>query len=296
MPLTGGAGPLLAHAGSPPAPHDLPWLVAVDPVVVGGLALLALGYVRGGLGRTGRSRGDVRRRRAFWTALGVLAVALVGPLEPLSAALASAHMVQHLLLTLAAAPLLAVAGPGARLLRGTPPAVRRTLLAAAGHPVARLLWATARHPVVAWLAQVLALWVWHAALLYDAAVGHHLLHGVAHLAFLGTAVLFWSVVLGPRRVPAGVGVLMVFGAAMQGVLLSALLTFADQPFYAAYRDTAPAWGLTPLADQQLAAMLMWIPSGFLHVVIGLRLLARWVRDSEVAVAVSVPGSPSEPVR
>src|SRR5690606_30053216 len=98
--------------------------------------------------------------------------------------------------------------------------------------------------VVAWLAQVLALWVWHAALLYDAAVGHHLLHGVAHLAFLGTAVLFWSVVLGPRRVPAGVGVLMVFGAAMQGVLLSALLTFADQPFYAAYRDTGPAWGLT----------------------------------------------------
>jgi cytochrome c oxidase assembly factor CtaG len=95
--------------------------------------------------------------------------------------------------------------------------------------------------------------------------------------------LFWRVVIGDRvanRVSHGFGVLLVFAMAMQSVFLSALLTFARTPWYSRYAATTTPWGLEPLADQQLAGVIMWIPAGVVYLAAGLTLMVAWLRATE----------------
>ncbi|MBA2556395.1 MAG: cytochrome c oxidase assembly protein, partial [Chloroflexi bacterium] len=185
----------IAHVGRPPAPHDLWSAWNPDPLVVGSLLVAMWLYQRG---RTpGRRPSDVLRARCFWAAMAAVAVALVSPVDRMSTALASAHMVQHVLLVLVAAPLLALSAPASTLLRGSPlvvrqsPGVLRRRLAR-GASTAALL----RQPGAVWLAHVATLWFWHAAVPYDAALASGLIHAVEHGTFLLTGVLFWRTVVG----------------------------------------------------------------------------------------------------
>jgi cytochrome c oxidase assembly factor CtaG len=265
------------------APHDLWSAWNLDPVVVLGL-LLAIWMFRWGYVRGRTLPLDRRRARYFAGGLVALAVALVSPLDALSGALASAHMVQHLLLVLVAAPLLAFSGAAATLVRGTPSTVRRSLGRWRGRlRLTRARTGALRHPATVWLLHVGALWFWHAAGPYGAALDHALVHALEHASFLITGVLFWNVVAASRRpggMSPGFGVLLLFATAMQSVFLSALLTFASTPWYDGYADTTRQWGLEPLADQQLAGVIMWIPGGVVYIVAALMLLAAWIRDSE----------------
>lgn len=271
---------IVAHAGLPPAPHDVWSAWGADPLVLGALALAAL------LHRRGRRRGAAAawRNRCFDGALLAVFVALVSPLDAVSAALASAHMVQHVLLIGVAAPLFALAAPTGALLRGSPAALRRAArgwrrLGIAG--AARAV----RHPVTAWLLHVATLWGWHAAVPYDAAVAIPAVHALEHATFVGTAVLFWRAVVGVRaRRDAALGVLLVFAMGLQSVFLALLLTFATEPWYRAYSTTTQAWGLAPLADQQLAGAIMWVPAGAVHVAAGVALLLAWLRAAEADAA------------
>ena len=272
--------PVIAHSGRPLQPHDLWGAWNADPTLVLGLILVTLAYAAG---RRRGPRRDVWRARAFAAGVVTLVVALVSPLDALSDTLASAHMVQHVLLITVAAPLFALAAPGSALLRGAPAAARRgfgTLRRRLGLTHGRL--AVLRQPVVAWFASVVTLWFWHAAAAYDAALRNEVVHVVEHASFLAAALLLWRVILGARgagRVPAGGAVLLVFGATMSNVLLSVLLTFARQPWYA-YPDVSASWGLDPLADQQLAGAIMWVPTGLVYVATALVLMITWVRASE----------------
>lgn len=182
-------------------------------------------------------------------------MALFSPLEAMAHSLASAHMVQHLLLILVAGPLLAV---GLRLRMS-------------------LRWLP---PVAAWLLHTATIWFWHAPGPYVAAVANPLLHGLEHLSFLITAVLFWAAV-GMGRDVSGLGILLVFAMTLQSVLLSVLLTFAETPWYWVYSATTRAYGLEPLADQQLAGVIMWVPAGLVYTGIGLSLLVTWIREHDV---------------
>jgi putative membrane protein len=276
--------PVLAHPGQPPAPHDLWSAWSLQPVLVGGLLLAAWAYRRGQSSGP-RRQADRWRAGCFWAALVALGLALLSPLDALSSALASAHMVQHLLLVLVVAPLLALSAPSSAILRGSPLAVRR----ASGRWRRRLglthgRLAVLRHPAAVLLLSVGVLWFWHAAGPYDAALDSEPLHLLEHVSFLVTAVLFWHVVVGVRgaaRVSGGLGVLLVFAMAMQSVFLSVLLTFARTPWYSGYATTTAPWGLDPLTDQQLAGVLMWIPAGGLYLVVALALLVSWIRATEV---------------
>ena len=275
--------PILAHPGQPPAPHDLWSSWNLHPVLLAGLLLAGWAYRRG---RTGGPRRpvDTWRARCFTAALAALGLALLSPLDALSSALASAHMVQHLLLILVAAPLLALSAPSSAILRASPLAVRRATgrwrrRLGLTHGNLRAL----RHPAAVWLLQVGVLWFWHAAAPYDAALGSKPLHLLEHASFLVTAVLFWHVVIGVRgsaRVSGGLGVLLVFAMAMQSVFLSVLLTFARTPWYSGYAATTAPWGLDPLTDQQLAGVIMWIPAGGIYLLVALALLVAWVRATE----------------
>jgi putative membrane protein len=275
--------PILAHPGQPPAPHDLWSAWNLQPVLLAGLLLAGWAYRRG---RTGGPRRpvDTWRARCFTLALVALGLALLSPLDALSSALASAHMVQHLLLVVVAAPLLALSAPSSAILRGSPLAVRR----ASGRWRRRLglthgNLAVLRHPAAVWLLQVGVLWFWHAAAPYDAALDNRFLHLLEHASFLVTAVLFWHVVIGVRgaaRVSGGLGVLLVFAMAMQSVFLSVLLTFARTPWYSGYATTTAPWGLDPLTDQQLAGAIMWIPAGGIYLAAALVLLITWIGATE----------------
>mgnify|MGYP004486108261 FL=1 len=275
--------PVLAHPGQPPAPHDLWSAWNLHPVLLGGLLLAAWAYWRGQTSGPRRPI-DTWRARCFTAALVALGLALLSPLDALSGALASAHMVQHLLLLLVAAPLLALSAPSSAILRGSPLALRR----ASGRWRRRLglthgNLGVLRHPAAVWLLSVGVIWFWHAAAPYDATLDNQLLHVLEHASFLVTAVLFWQVVVGVRgaaRVSGGLGVLLVFAMAMQSVFLSVLLTFARTPWYSGYAATTAPWGLDPLTDQRLAGVIMWIPAGGIYLVVALALLVAWIRATE----------------
>jgi putative membrane protein len=275
--------PILAHPGHPPAPQDLWGALNLHPVLLGGFLLAAWAYWRGQTSGPRRPV-DSWRARCFTVALVALGLALLSPLDALSNALASAHMVQHLLLLLVAAPLLALSAPSSAILRGSPLAVRR----ASGRWRRRLglthgNLAVLRHPAAVWLLQVGVLWFWHAATPYDAALDNEFLHLLEHASFLVTAVLFWHAVIGIRgaaRVSGGLGVLLVFAMAMQSVFLSVLLTFARTPWYSGYATTTASWGLDPLTDQQVAGVIMWIPAGGIYLTAALVLLVTWIRATE----------------
>lgn len=276
--------PITAHAGQAPAPHDLWSAWNADPLVGALLLLAGWAYLRGRSPR-GR-RAGTRRDRMFVGALLTLGVALLSPLDALSTALASAHMAQHVLLVLVAAPLLASSAPSRAILRGAPLRLRRALLGAQRRLRLRgRAAAVLRQPVTVWLLHVAALWCWHAAALYDAALDHPPLHALEHASFLLTGVLFWHLVIGarsPARVSPGLGIMLVFGMALQGVFLSLLLTFAEAPWYGQYAATTTAWHLDPLADQQLAGVIMWVPGGFIYLTAALTLLAHWIGATEGA--------------
>jgi putative membrane protein len=275
--------PILAHPGQPPAPHDLWGAWNLDPVLLGGLLLAAWAFWRGQTSGPRRPV-DSWRARCFSGALVALGLALLSPLDALSGSLASAHMVQHLLLLLVAAPLLALSAPSSAILRGSPLALRR----ASGRWRRRLglthgNLGVLRHPAAVWLLSVGVVWFWHAAAPYDATLDNQLLHVLEHASFLVTAVLFWQVVVGVRgaaRVSGGLGVLLVFAMAMQSVFLSVLLTFARTPWYSGYAATTAPWGLDPLTDQRLAGVIMWIPAGGIYLVVALALLVMWIRATE----------------
>ncbi len=263
---------IFAHAGRAAAPHDLWGSWSLDPIVLIALvAALALGLVA------------ASRRAPGWWALAVavlvLAVALVSPLDAASDALASAHMIQHVLLIGVAAPLLARAGPVALVLRAGPPGARRM-----GRSLRRGLGVDARrrrilrHPVLIWVLAVASLWAWHAPALYDAAVAHRPVHVIEHLTLLGAAMAFWSAVwrCGRPGGEPGTGVLLLFGYGLATTLLAALMTFATRPWYESYATTTEAWGLHRLADQQLAGVLMWFPTGFLGAGVALWLVIGWL--------------------
>lgn len=282
---------VLAHAGQGLEPHDVWTAWTFDPLVVAALAGTALAYRRGW--REGPDRPT--HRVAFWGGIVAIAVALISPIDAMSGVLVSAHMAQHVLLILVAAPLLAVSAPGGALLRGTPQLVRvitRTTRRAVGLDAERL--ARLRSPIARWLLYVVTLWLWHASIVYGLAVQHEPIHVLEHATFLASAFLVWSAILGPLRVRVtrGLGLLGVFTLGLQGIFLSVLLTFAREPYYAEHIVAPAAWGLGPLADQQLAGVLMWIPAGFIHTGIALFLLVSWLREFDAADDVVAVPQPS----
>lgn len=276
------SGPL-AHEGPPVGPHDLWSAWNVHPLVIAGLVLAGLAYHRG-RPRSPRSTSSARWRAASFTAaLLAIALALVSPLDALSAQLASAHMVQHVLLSLVAPPLLVLAAPAHRLLRGVPRPARRRLLRwqrRVGVTPQRVR--ALRSTTAAWLLAVAALWFWHGSVPYQAALDDELVHAVEHTAFLGTGLLFWWSVVSLARggSAGGYGVLMLFAMATQSGLLAALLTFARRPWYEGYLGTTRRWGLDPLTDQQLAGVIMWVPAGGIYLGAALALVVVWLQHSE----------------
>ncbi|MGI9034120.1 MAG: cytochrome c oxidase assembly protein [Acidimicrobiales bacterium] len=201
-------------------------------------------------------------RASRWLVAGGLASAVVAIGPPLDGAAEhslTAHMAQHVVLMVVAAPLVAA---GARAPQ---------LVAARDRH-----WAT--WALGSLVVQAVVMWAWHAPVPYDAALSHEPLHAVEHLSYLVTAAAFWWCVgVGSPR-PRGAAVPVVFVAALPGSALGAALTLAGHPWYRAYPT---------MADQQLAGVVMWGFGGLAYVLVAAVLFGLWVRSLEA----DTPGRP-----
>jgi len=249
------------------------------------LALLAIVYGTG-ITRLWRHAGFGRGIRlfdviAFFFGWLTLVAALSSPLDELSEQSQVAHMIQHELLMVIAAPLVAISLPLVATLWAMPRRMRRAAIdTASTHAVART-WRLLTLPVSVFLLYGIALWIWHMPALYDAALEHEPVHVVQHLCFFGTATLFWWGIAHGRygRVGYGAAVVYVFATAVHSGVLGALLTFSPNVWYLPYAQSHHAGG-SALEDQQLAGLLMWIPAGITFVAGGLVLFAAWLRESD----------------
>jgi cytochrome c oxidase assembly factor CtaG len=237
-----------------------------DPWLLAALILTTGVYLRGW--RVLRWRDPQRWHSGpLWAFLGGLAavyLALASPIEPFSALLLQVHMLQHLLLMMAAPPLLWLGAPLFPLLRGLPRPIRTfwviPLLSSA--PLRRLF-ARLTHPLTALALFVAATWLWHLPPTYDLALHSNGWHYLQHLSFLGTALLFWYPVVRPYparpRWSSWLLIPYLLVADVSNTILSALLTFSDHVLYPYYAEVPRLGRLSALEDQSAAGVLMWVP-------------------------------------
>jgi putative membrane protein len=226
--------PVIAYCGPAALPAELWQRWNFDPLLIGGLVALAVWIARG------RSA-DVR---AGWAAIALMLLVFVSPLCALSSALFSARVLHHVLLIAAVAPLLSRAFPLAR--RPSPPLALLVALNA------------------------IVLWLWHAPGPYAWGLASVLAYWLMQATLLGAAWLLWRAVLAPTA-PTGAALFALAATIGQMGLLGALLVFAPRPLYWLHFESTAAWGLSPLADQQLAGLLMWVPAMLPYLAVALRL-------------------------
>ena len=278
-----------AAAAHGPVPHDPPSLASLtlswrlDPLVAGGLAAAAIGWLLL-LRRVRRAHPGHPvpwfRTGAFLGALAVIAVALLSGIGAYDTTLFSIHMVQHLLLVLIAAPLLALAAPITQLLRVASPRWRGRIVGVLhSGPVEAL-----GHPVVAWVTFTLVMWISHFSPLFDAALENELVHDAEHVLFLGAGLLFWWPVIAAdpvrRRLTYPVRALYILLQMPPSSFLGMLITFATAPLYQHYATLGSPYGIDPLADQQLAGGIMWLGGDVVFIAAVLLVVAAWMRHEE----------------
>ena len=281
----------MAHAAAPAlgagTPGDI-WSVAalaaggwsVRPEVAAPLLIAACAYAVGWW-RLRRRGGSVPAGRVAASGGGLLSVfvALSSPLDQMAHASFAAHMVQHLLLIVAAAPLLLLADPFAALFWALPAPVRvgAGRLLRPGTPLRRL-WRGLTVVSVAWLAHVGAIWLWHLPIAYDAAVADRVVHDLEHLVFFVTAVLFWWPIVQPAprlraRLSHSGRVVYLILAAMQGALLGLLLAMSPQTWYRSYPNAE---------DQSFGGLVMWGIGGAVDMLAVLILIGRYLVSQDRA--------------
>lgn len=232
----------LPYCGTPPSPETLLSRFNLDPVLIAVLIVAAILHLWCVRRRDGRYLAG-----AGW---GVAGAALLSPLCALSVSLFAARVGQHMVLILCAAPLLALATPAVSPRWARPG-----------------LW-------LATFAFFIALWFWHMPAPYDATFEHTTIYWAMHLTLFGSAVALWRALLrSPRQVGGDV---LLAGAltSMQMGFLGAILTTASRALYFPHLATTQIWGLTPLQDQALGGVLMWVPGILLFLAAAIYALAR----------------------
>lgn len=248
-------------------------------VPLGSAALLyGGGFRRLAQGPGKQSVARAEHAASFTAALIVILAALLPPIEDWADASFAAHMGQHLLLIVVAAPLLALGRAPIVMLTGLQLQVRRVL----AYMGARSGWnACARTlacPVPAWTLFTGVFLFWHLPAAFGWARRHEVVHIGEHLSLLVSAWIFWSMALVParHRLSRGGAALFVVAAAIVLDLPSAVMIFSPRALYAAAQTPELPWGLTALQDQELAGLLMWVPGSLVFYSIAIWLFAQWL--------------------
>jgi putative membrane protein len=256
---------------SQPADPDAIWSAwSLAPEVVVPLIVCCALYFRGCFRLA--SRHDPRRPSGiemgvFAIGMTALAVAVISPLCRMAATLAWAHMVQHAILVIAAPLLILLGRPGAVLAAAAPRLKSLHVLEPAGRPLgAGLLYGA-------------AIWLWHVPLLYQAALLDRSVHLLMYGSLLAAGFVFWRVAVRAIHFPheqAGAAAVTLLATIIHTGLLGALLTFSQAVWYPLVSAEAGSWRLSPLEDQQLAGLIMWVPMGVAYLAAALTIIGAWL--------------------
>lgn len=283
--------PAAAHGVLPAEPPSAGTLLlgwTFEPILVLPLVVVAAAWWRllGAVDRGHPNRPvPALRRWAFLGGLLAIAVALQSGIERYDTTLFSVHMVQHLLLMFVAPPLLALGAPVTQLMRAATPGVRKRWILPVLHsrPVGVLA-----HPVVAWLVFASVMWATHFSPLFDLSLEDPLVHDLEHGLYLGSALLFWWPVFGldpsPHRMGYPGRLAYLFLQMPQNSFLAMAILFAEAPLYPHYATLGSPYGIDALADQRLAAGLMWFVGDVIFLVALLLVLVGWMRSEQRAAA------------
>lgn len=244
--------------------------ILIATVLITGLYLYAIGPLR----KRYFPEEPVKTGQTVSFLLGIffMFLSLVSPLDELGDSyLFSAHMVQHLVLTMIGPPLLVIGTPGWFI----KPLVRNKI----AFRVAKAL----TYPAVAFVLYNVDFWLWHAPPLYNATLENQNIHILEHLTFIIFGILNWWPMFSQSkdlpRLSIGGQVLYLFLSGMPSVLLGAGLTFSP-PLYAPYIAAPRVWGISAATDQQLGGLIMWVPVSISYIVVMSVLFIRWMQQQE----------------
>jgi putative copper resistance protein D len=278
------AGPVAAHGPVPTEPPTVASLFldwTIEPIPALGIAA-ALLWWRWATRRVNAAHPTNpvpgRRSVAFVGGMAAIGFALMSGIDRYDTTLFSVHMVQHILLTLVAAPLIALSAPITLVLRvASRPTRRRWILPVLHSRIVRIL----AFPVVAWLIFAAAMWGTHFTPLFDAALEDPFIHDIEHGIYLITALLFWwpAVALDPApwRMAHPVRALYTFLQMTQNTFLSVVLLNTQTVLYPHYATLVRPWGPPPLIDQGTAAGIMWITGDLIFLTAIMAIIAGWAR-------------------
>jgi cytochrome c oxidase assembly factor CtaG len=237
------------------------------------VAFVAVVYARGwfAIRATRPSYFTGWRLTAFLLGVLILWLSIGSPIDALADVLLSAHMVQHLLLMSVVPPLIVLSAPVVPLLRGLPRWVVKTVLRPFFvWPFLRSVGCFLIAPIVAWLAMNLVFLIWHVPAAYDYALQHEHYHEFEHICFLATSLAFWWVIIHPWpsqiRTSSWMMLLYLMSADIVNTALSAFLAFCDKPVYSFYMTGPNPFHVSPLSDQVLGAVIMWVFGSFVFLV------------------------------
>lgn len=248
---------------------------SIHPSTAIGIAALGALYIWAAM-RLRRSP-TLGQKIFFFSGLLVMFASLNGPLHDLSDDyLFSAHMVQHLLLTLAMPPLLLAGVPGWML--------RPLLSIRAVAAVARFL----TRPAICFAVFNIVLAAWHLPVLYNTAMAHHNIHIVEHLMFMAAAVLMWWPLMSqlpelPRLAYPG-QMLYSFLTGLTMSITAIYIAMSDHVLYPAYAAAPRIFPISPLEDQLIGALIMWIPGGIIFMIIMSVVFFKWNARGEDSTA------------
>jgi putative membrane protein len=260
-------------------PFLLSW--AVDPTVMTGLVLAAAvyGIAWRRIQLAGQRAVPVRYPLCYYGGLLAIAAALLGPFDVYNQESLLMHMSQHLLLLQIAAPLIWLGRPVQLILQAVSPRRSGPVL----RVVLRRRWVRGvlifvSHPLVAFLGFNFTMIFWHVPTMYDLALSHPFIHDLEHITFLSGALLFWWSIVEPvprhHKMRLGFALGSIFLTSLVAAALGAVLTLDGSILYPFYTQTQPLWGLSQLADQQYAGLLMWVGGGMLYLVIVFGMMIR----------------------
>jgi cytochrome c oxidase assembly factor CtaG len=289
--LTVGAGAALAGPapGSrvpAPTPGRLLLSWSFNPLVTVGLLAAAIGYLqaRRRLVADGVAW-PARRTIYFLSGVGALAVALLSPVEAYDTVLFSVHVAQHMLLTMVAAPLLALGAPATLALRVSRGRTRRRLVRLLHSPPVRVV----GNPLVAWVVFTLTLYGLYFSPLFDLTLRQPLVHDLVHVHFLTAGLLFWWPVVGldPSRwrLPHIARLLFVFLMVPFHAFLGVAIMNSGRVLAPTLESFQRSWGPTPLTDQQVGGAILWGAGDLIALSAVLGILISWASYEEKVVAV-----------
>jgi putative membrane protein len=272
--------PLPGDSPSPEGLSPYDWTLSPELVIPLGLALLIYFVGRARLAK--RASTPPSGAGLFLSGWTVLALALASPLHEAGERSFTMHMIEHELIMLVAALLLASSNSGAILAWGLPRPLRLALGGGWKSPLQRL-WKRLTEPVTATVVQGVVMWAWHAPPLFDRALDSFGWHMAQHSCFFLSSLLFWWAMLHPRSRSTGYGTsaACLFATSLIGGALGALMSFSSSPWYAQYAAMGMTGiGIDPVDDQRLAGLIMWIPGGLVHGAAALAMFYKWLKASE----------------